>query len=90
MTKEQLELIVALFAGQQAATAHLSMIVAKKHGIEKEDMAESFRKTAELLGDNIPNKKIIALVLNQIAYGISTSSPESQKVIEEQIKNLLH
>ncbi|MFW7226158.1 MULTISPECIES: hypothetical protein [unclassified Serratia (in: enterobacteria)] len=90
MTKEQLELIVALFAAQQAATVHLSMLVAQNNGIEKENMADSFRKTAELLGDHVPNKEIISLVLNQIAYGISTSAVESQKVIEKQIKELLH
>lgn len=90
MTKEQLELIVALLAGHQAATVHLSLLVAKKHGIDTNEMAESFRRTAELLGDHIQNKKIIALVLNQIASGISTSTPESQRDFEDKIKDLLH
>lgn len=90
MTKEQLELIVALFAAQQAATVHLSMVVAQQNGIEKETMASSFLKTAERLGDHVPNKEIISLVLNQIAHGISTSAFESQKIIEDQIKDLLH
>lgn len=90
MTKEQLELIAALIAGQQAAIVHLSMKVAQHAGINKEDMAESYRKTAELLDDKVQNKKIIMMVLNQIAQGIDTSSPEHQKHVEEQIKNLLH
>ena len=90
MTKEQLELIAALLAGQNAAIVHLSMKLAEHAGLDKSDLADSFRKTGELLAEQTRNKKIIAMVLNQIAAGIDTSRPESQKEMEEQIKNLLH
>ncbi|EMW4538901.1 hypothetical protein AAE374_000622 [Salmonella enterica] len=90
MTKEQLELIAALLAGQQAAIVHLSMKLAERANLDKGELAESFRKTAQLLEDATRNKEIIAMVLNQIAAGIDTSKSESQKDVTEQIKSLLH
>ncbi|EJM8065604.1 hypothetical protein NO550_004721 [Escherichia coli] len=90
MTKEQLELIAALLAGQQVAIAHLSIKLAEQAGLDKTELADSFRKTANHLDERMRNKKIIALTLNQIADGIDTSRAEGQKDIEEKIKSLLH
>lgn len=90
MTKEQVELIAALLAGQQAAIVHLSMKLAERAGLDKSELADSFRKTANLLEEQTRNREIIAMVLNQVAAGIDTSRPEHQKDMEQQIKNLLH
>lgn len=90
MTKEQLNLIAALLAGQQAAIVHLSMKLAERSGLDKKDLAESFRRTAILLEEQTRNREIIAMVLNQVAAGIDTSGPENQKDVEDQIKHLLH
>lgn len=90
MTKEQIELIVAMLSGQQAATVHLAMLFAKQAGISKDDIAASFRNTGELLGQDVKNRETIITVLNHIAKGIETASPEHEKSVEEQIKSFLH
>lgn len=90
MTKEQLEIIVSLLAGQQAAIVHLSVKFAEHASLDKADLAESFRRTAELLQQETRNIEIIKMVLNQIASGINTSNPESKQDVAEQIKSLLH
>ncbi|EKH2093661.1 hypothetical protein O4K05_002244 [Salmonella enterica] len=90
MTKEQLELITALFAGQQAAIVHLAVKLADRNGIDKSEIAESFRNTANLLEEQTSHRDIISMVLNQIANGIETSKPESRGDMEEQIKKLLN
>ncbi|WP_332829483.1 hypothetical protein [Escherichia coli] len=51
MTKEQLELIAALLAGQQVAIVHLSMKLAEQAGLDKTELADSFRKTANHLDE---------------------------------------
>ncbi|HEG4372762.1 hypothetical protein [Klebsiella oxytoca] len=90
MTKEQLDLIVAMLAGHQTATVHLSLLFAEQAGISKGLVADSFRRTAELLEQDVMNRDTIVTVLNQIAKGIDTSTTEQQKNIEEIIKNVLH
>ncbi|AXC64877.1 TPA: hypothetical protein ACGAD2_005228 [Salmonella enterica subsp. enterica serovar Newport] len=90
MTKEQMETIVAMLAGQQAAIIHLSILFAQHAGTDKESLADSFRENARLLGAQTRNKEVISLVLNQIASGISASTPETHESIKNQIKNLLH
>lgn len=90
MTKEQLDFIVAMIAGQKTATVHLSLMFAEQAGVSKDLVAESFRQTAGLLGQDVMNREIIVTVLNQIANGINTSTTEHQKNIEEMVKNVLH
>ncbi|HAX5209017.1 TPA: hypothetical protein JZG45_003867 [Escherichia coli] len=90
MTREQLELITALLAGQTAAIVHLSVKFAEHADLNKSELADSFCKTADLLEEQTNNRKIIAMVLNQIASGIENTQPEGRKDIEEQIKKLLH
>lgn len=62
MTKEQLDFIVAMIAGQQTATVHLSLMFAEQAGVSKDLVAESFRQTAELLGQDVMNREIIVTV----------------------------
>ncbi|WP_332829750.1 hypothetical protein [Escherichia coli] len=44
MTKEQLELIAALLAGQQVAIVHLSMKLAEQAGLDKRNWQIHFAK----------------------------------------------
>lgn len=90
MTKEQLEIIVAMLAGQSAAIVHLSMKVAEISNLDKTEFADSYRKTANLLAETTRNREIIAMVLNQIANGIDTAKAESAQDISEDIRTLLH
>ena len=90
MTKEQLNMIVALLTAQQIATTHLSLLIAEQSGIPKEGIAESFRKTAERLAPNFKNRDIISKALQAIAEGIDSSTPADPAQVEEQIRSLLH
>lgn len=89
MTKEQLEMLVAMYAGQNAAIVHLAMLFSELSNIDKEVVAGSFKATANLLGDDIKNKEIIAMVLNQVVRGIETSGKSGDEQME-QIRKLLH
>ncbi|ECW2977865.1 TPA_asm: hypothetical protein GBZ67_22550 [Salmonella enterica subsp. diarizonae] len=90
MTKEQLELITAFLAGQQAAIVHLSVKLAERGDWSKSEIAESFRNTAKLLEEQTRHRDVISMVLNQIANGIDISKPENGGDMEEQIKKLLN
>lgn len=90
MTKEQLEIIVAMLAGQSAAIVHLSMKVAKIGGLDKNELADSYRKTANLLPEGARNREVIALALNQIAKGMKTAQPGSTKDVTDDIRQMLH
>lgn len=90
MTKEQLNMIVALITAQQIATTHLSLLVAEQAGIPKENIADSFSKTAELLAPDFKNREIVIQVLQTIAAGINSSEGAELSRVEEQIRNLLH
>lgn len=90
MKKEEIEVISALIAGQAAALVHLSIVVAQKTGIDKSDLAESYRNTARLLDEAAHNREIIALSLNQVAAGIDSIKSDNKQEIAEQIKSLLH
>ncbi|ECL8477711.1 hypothetical protein FTZ03_11840 [Salmonella enterica] len=90
MTKEQLEIIVAMLAGQSAAIVHLSMKVAEIANLDKNEFADSYRKTANLLAETTRNREIIAMALNQIANGMDTAKAESAQDIAEDIRTLLH
>jgi hypothetical protein len=90
LTKEQLEMIVALLAGHSAAIVHLSLKVAEIGELDKKKFADSYRKTASLLDDAIRNRDVIAMTLNQIANGMDSAQPETPDDIAASIRKLLH
>lgn len=90
MTKEQLEIIVAMLAGQSAAIVHLSLKVAEISALDKKEFADSYRKTANLLADTVRNREVVALALNQIANGMDTAEPEMANTISDDIRSMLH
>ncbi|MBU9866805.1 hypothetical protein [Rahnella aceris] len=85
-----METIVALMAGQSAAIVHLALKVAEQTGIDKGELADSFRKSAGLLDKSIRNVESISAALCQIAMGIELSQTESQQVIADEIKKMMH
>ncbi|MGL4858778.1 MAG: hypothetical protein ACRC5A_03390 [Enterobacteriaceae bacterium] len=90
MTKDLSQLFAALFAGQQLAIVHLSMLLSQHANIDKQDIAESFRKVAELIPSSADNREILIMVVNQIAAGVDSAGDTFQKEMEEQLKTLLH
>ncbi|AOP43719.1 hypothetical protein [Edwardsiella piscicida] len=90
MTKEQLEIIIAMLAGQSAAIVHLSSKVAEISGLDKKEFADSYRGTANLLAKTTRNREIIAMTLNQIANGMDSSQPAGPKDISDDIRDMLH
>ncbi|ENI0470661.1 hypothetical protein ACY3SZ_004041 [Yersinia enterocolitica] len=89
MTKEQMEILIAMHMGQCTAMVHLGRLFSELANMDKEVVAKSFKATADLIGDNVKNKEIIAMVLNQIATGIETSGKSGDEQME-QIRKLLH
>lgn len=90
MTKEQLEIIIAMLAGQTAAIVHLSLKVAEISNADKKEFADSYRKTANLLAETTRNREIIAMTLNQIANGMDSSHPAGPRDISDEIRDMLH
>lgn len=75
MEPKQLETIIALIAGVQTAVVHLSNVVAHKHGIPLDALADSFERAGEDLGMETASRETIIRVLHQIAEGIRTVNP---------------
>ena len=90
VTKEQLEIIIAMMAGQTAAIVHLSLKVAEISNLDKKEFADSYRKTANLLAETTRNREIIAMTLNQIANGMDSSKPVGPRDISDEIRDMLH
>lgn len=90
MTKEQLEVIIAMLAGQTAAIVHLSLKVAEISNKDKKEFADSYRRTANLLAETTRNREIIAMTLNQIANGMDSSQPAGPRDISDDISDMLH
>jgi hypothetical protein len=86
MTKEQLEIIVGLFAGMETAIAHLVNSLESLHVISSVDIAASLRSTADTLPPERRNREHIALVLRQIALSIE----KEPGALGDQIRRLLH
>lgn len=90
VTKEQLEIIIAMLAGQTAAIVHLSLKVAEISNADKKEFADSYRKTANLLAETTRNREIIAMTLNQIANAMDSSQPAGPRDISDEIRDMLH
>ena len=88
MTKEQLEIIVGLFAGVQTALVHLVNTLDSKGVLARGEIAASFRDTANAVPAEVRNREQVVLVLNQLARGIESSNYGPELVAE--IKRLLH
>ncbi|AEJ56938.1 TPA: hypothetical protein LAN07_004437 [Escherichia coli] len=89
MTKEQLEVIVALISSQQMALTHLSLKVASLTGCDKQELANSFLQEGERLLTR-HNGKLANVIFSQIARGIEAGEEQSQENIRGEINGLLH
>lgn len=65
--------IVSLLAGLEMAIVHLINVLDQKGVVSRDEMAASFRSTAQNLSPEIHNRERVGLVLDQLARGIETS-----------------
>lgn len=89
MTKEQLEIIVALISSQQMALTHLSLKVASLTGFDRQELANSFLREGERLLTK-HNGELANVIFSQIARGIEKAEEQSQENIKGEINGLLH
>lgn len=89
MEKAQMEVIVGLFAGLQTAIVHMCKLMESNGLASSEQLAQSFRGTAEGLPDTVHLRPLVQLVLMQIASGIASTQPMEQDAAD-QIRELLH
>lgn len=89
VTKEQLEIIIALISSQQVAISHLSLKIAELTNTNASDLAESFRAMGKELSTK--NNGVIAeIIFKQIANGIEIRNETSKEDIKKEITGLLH
>lgn len=89
MEKAQMEVIVGLFAGVQTAIVHVCKLLEGSGLGTSEQIAESFRGTADGLPETVHMRPLVHMVLMQIASGIASSQPMQQEATDK-IRDLLH
>ena len=83
MTKDQLQAIVGLLTGTQAAVTHLANVLCNKVGISHENLAKSFEETASAVPAETLNRDLIQVSLRQVASGIrDTRNQEWEKALD--------
>lgn len=87
MTDQQLQTIVGLISGMQLAIVHLSNVVGESEH-DRDKLADSFEATAQAIPEEVPNRKLMQLVLNQITRGIKSSNASPD--FEKELIRLLH
>lgn len=70
MKAEELETIVGLLSGMEAAIMHLADVVAGQSGTEKALLAKSFREAAERLPPEMRGRELASMILHRIAEGM--------------------
>jgi hypothetical protein len=86
MTPQQLEIITGLIGGCEIALVTMADYLAKLDLLDKEALANHFNATASGLAEDIRARKIIEMVLRQIANGLRST----QDVDQASIRNLFH
>ncbi|GEM_PF-3442048 len=93
MTDDQLSRIAGLFSGVQLALVHMGNMLVSRGVISHDDLASSFRDTADNVSTNTANREVISLVLCQVARGIAESnlqaSPEQPEEPQKAILRLI-
>ena len=76
MTKEQLEVIVGLFAGVGAAIVQIVVSIDGKSAVSALEIALAMRVRADALAPQTRNREQIGLVLRRLAAEIEGETPE--------------
>jgi hypothetical protein len=88
MTDKQLQTIVGLIAGMQAANVHLANVLCQKTGISHDDLASSFEETAEAIPAGVANRELMQIVLRQVSAGIRNAGAGDD--FHDLMRRLLH
>ena len=75
MHDDQIKAIVGLFTGVELAMVHMANILVTKGVASRDEIAASYRKTAENVGEEVANRHLVVTVLGHIASGIEGSVP---------------
>lgn len=76
MTREDAAILGGVVASFELAIAHIGTVLDHKQVIQKQELANSFKATAEALGKDVNNREMMALVLNQIAAMLEGKTPK--------------
>lgn len=88
MTKEQVQIIMGLFAGYEIALVHLATLLDARGVMTRADIAASFRATAQTLPSEAVNRAQVLAVLNQLASLIESSSTATE--LSDELRRLLN
>lgn len=87
MTEEQLKIVVGLIAGCEAALVTMADYLAKTTGLDKENLAQHFEATAVGLPQDIQQRHLFQMVLQQVAGGLRSSGGASA---QDELRQVLH
>jgi len=75
MTEDDLKIIGGLVAGMEVAVVNIGNVLDRKGVIPKQDLADSFKATAEGLPGDFNGRALAALVLERIARHLEGKAP---------------